>query len=67
VSPMTNTTTQTAVQFDANWKTILECAAIEGFELMAGVRLELSAAPGGESHGSRTAFPFGAIQARQNR
>ena len=40
-----------AVAFDATWKTIMECAALEVFELMAGVRPELLATteePAGE-------------------
>lgn len=39
-----NSTPQAAVHFNSSWKTIMECAALEVFELMAGVRLELSAA-----------------------
>jgi chemotaxis protein CheX len=40
MSPSTNSPSQTST-FDATWKTIMECAALEVFELMAGVRPEL--------------------------
>ncbi len=33
---------RTRVAFDPAWKTILECAAVEVFEMMAGVRPELN-------------------------
>jgi chemotaxis protein CheX len=44
------------VRFDPNWKTILECAAVEVFEMMANTRLELNATPTGEPPGEETAM-----------
>ncbi len=48
--------TQAAVPFDPNWKTILECAALEVFEMMAGAHLELNLAPTEEPRGEQTAM-----------
>src|SRR5438552_684506 len=49
---LTKTTSRSVVTFDPAWKTIMECAALEVFELMAGVRPELNpdseAAPRGQ-------------------
>jgi chemotaxis protein CheX len=47
---------QTGVAFDPAWKTILECAAIEVFEMMAGVRPELNSASTGAPTGEQTAM-----------
>jgi hypothetical protein len=55
VSPA-NAPTWNTVQFDARWKTIMESAAIEVFELMAGVRLDLYAAPDQPPRGEQTAM-----------
>jgi chemotaxis protein CheX len=44
VAPQASSATKTLVQFDPRWKTILEMAALEVFELMAGTRPELQAA-----------------------
>lgn len=49
-------TSQPAVPFNASWKPIMECAAVEVFELMAGVRLELSAASTEQPRGEQTAM-----------
>ena len=46
----------TAVPFDSKWKVLLECAALEVFELMAGVQLEVDQAPLEEPHGQQTAM-----------
>ena len=55
-----NTTTKSSsparVHFDANWKSIMECAAVEVFELMAGVRLEVNASSTEEPRGEQTAM-----------
>lgn len=52
----TNAASQTVVHFDANWKTIMECAVVEVFELMAGVRLEPNPTPSEEPRGEQTAM-----------
>jgi chemotaxis protein CheX len=44
------------VAFDPNWRTILECAAIEVFEMMVGVRPELNSAGTGVPTGEQTAM-----------
>ena len=53
---MTQPKTPVTVPFDPNWKTIMECAALEVFEMMAGVRLTLSAAPTEVPSGGQTAM-----------
>ncbi|MGA2419648.1 MAG: chemotaxis protein CheX [Candidatus Acidiferrum sp.] len=55
MSSLTNSSSSAGVRFDPNWKSIMECAAVEVFELMAGVRMELLAAPG-EPRGEQTAM-----------
>jgi len=52
---MSSQGSQGAVAFDPNWKTILECAALEVFEIMAGVRLEISSSSE-EQNGGETAM-----------
>ena len=47
---------QGVVPFDPNWKTIMECAVLEVFEMMAGARLELDPAPLREPRGEDTAM-----------
>jgi hypothetical protein len=42
---MTQSRTPATIPFDPNWKTIMECAALEVFEMMANVRLTLNPAP----------------------
>ncbi len=42
---MTQSRTPATIPFDPNWKTIMECAALEVFEMMANVRLTLNLAP----------------------
>jgi chemotaxis protein CheX len=54
VRSMSKSTAHAAVE--SNWKTILECAAVEVFEMMAGVRLEVDPAPAGEPQGEQTAM-----------
>jgi chemotaxis protein CheX len=56
VSPITRSASQPTVSFDASWKTIMECAAVEVFEMMAGVRPELNSAGAGEPRGEQTAM-----------
>jgi chemotaxis protein CheX len=56
VSSTTKFPSHAGVHFDASWKTIMECAAVEVFELMAGVRPELNAASTEEPHGEQTAM-----------
>ncbi len=45
-----------AVTYDPSWKSILECASIEVFEMMVGVRPELNSASIGEPRGEQTAM-----------
>jgi chemotaxis protein CheX len=47
---------QSAVRPDPSWKTIIECASIEVFEMMAGARLEPAAGVTDEPAGARTAM-----------
>lgn len=47
---------QTPGQIESSWKAILECAAVEVFEMMAGVHLEPSPSPAEESRGEQTAM-----------
>ena len=55
MSPMP-TTSQATVKFNASWKAIMECAALEVFELMAGVRLEVNPSCTDEPRGEHTAM-----------
>jgi chemotaxis protein CheX len=50
------TTSQATVKFNASWKAIMECAAVEVFELMAGVRLEVNPSCTDEPRGEQTAM-----------
>jgi len=45
-----------AVVFDAKWKALLEVAALEVFEMMAGARLKVDSASAAEPHGEYTAM-----------
>lgn len=56
MSSMAKSTSQATVHFDPSWKTIMECAAVEVFELMAGVRLELNPTSKEEPRGEQTAM-----------
>jgi chemotaxis protein CheX len=49
-------TTSLAIQIEPAWKNILECAAIEVFELMASVKLEPMDSSAGKPHGDTTAI-----------
>src|SRR5215475_3890426 len=53
---MTQSRTPATVAFDPNWKTIMECAALEVFEMMANVRLTLNPAPTDAPSGGQTAM-----------
>ena len=53
---MTKSGAQTAVPFDPSWKSIMECAAMEVFEMMAGVRPEVIASPSEDQQGELTAM-----------
>ena len=53
---MTQHKAPVTVPFDPNWKTIMECAALEVFEMMAGVRLTLNSAPTEAPIGGQTAM-----------
>ncbi|MGA2809899.1 MAG: chemotaxis protein CheX [Candidatus Acidiferrum sp.] len=44
------------VQFDPHWKTVLEMAALEVFELMAGARPDVNTASTEVPHGGQTAI-----------
>ena len=50
------TGTKTLVPFDPNWKSVLECAILEVFEMMAATRLELNPESTEEPHGEQTAM-----------
>ncbi len=56
MSAFTKTASPAAVAFDPAWKTILECAAIEVFEMMVGVRPEINSASTGDPVGEVTAM-----------
>jgi chemotaxis protein CheX len=56
VKSMTQSRTPASVPFDPNWKTIMECAALEVFEMMANVRLTLNTAPTEAPTGGQTAM-----------
>jgi chemotaxis protein CheX len=56
VSSTVNHSRQVHVRSDQSWKTILECAAIEVFEMMAGARLEPLPMSGEDPVGDRTAM-----------
>jgi chemotaxis protein CheX len=56
VKSMTQSRTPASVPFDPNWKTIMECAALEVFEMMANVRLTLNPAPAEAPTGGQTAM-----------
>jgi chemotaxis protein CheX len=51
-----NSASTTVVPFDVHWKPLLECAALEVFELMAGVKLELSTSASEDSGPQQTAM-----------
>jgi len=53
---MTQARTQTTVPFDPNWKAIMECAALEVFEMMANVHLTPNPNPTGAPTGGQTAM-----------
>jgi chemotaxis protein CheX len=56
VKSMLKPGSQTVIAFDPNWKKILECAALEVFEMMAGAHLELNPDPPEEPQGEQTAM-----------
>jgi chemotaxis protein CheX len=56
VSPSLSHASQTQVRPEPAWKTLLESAAVEVFEMMASVRLEPMPVPEGEPAGDRTAM-----------
>jgi chemotaxis protein CheX len=50
------TGTKTLVPFDPSWKSVLECAILEVFEMMAATRLELNPESTEEPRGEQTAM-----------
>jgi len=56
VKPMNNAASQIPCQLDPSWKSILECASLEVFEIMAGVRPVLNPDPIEEPSGEQTAM-----------
>jgi hypothetical protein len=56
MSVMAKSARPVTVVFDANWKSILECAAAEVFEMMAGVHLQQYSAPLEEPKSELTAM-----------
>ena len=53
---LANSVQQTSGTLDHSWRAILECAAVEVFEMMAGVRLEVDPAPAEHPSGEQTAM-----------
>jgi chemotaxis protein CheX len=53
---MNSSTTQTQVRPDASWKVVLECAATEVFEIMAGGKAEPWSSPEDAPKGELTAM-----------
>jgi chemotaxis protein CheX len=51
-----NHETHLTVRFDPNWKSILECASTEVFEIMAGTRLTINPDGSAEPSGAETAM-----------
>jgi chemotaxis protein CheX len=47
---------KSSAMLDPNWKPLLECAVVEVFEMMAGVRLETNSEAPGEPRGEYTAM-----------
>lgn len=56
MSSTMNRPSQTHVQPDPTWRTILECAAVEVFQMMAGARLVPSPTPTADPSGKQTAM-----------
>lgn len=56
MSSTTNPMSPKRTHVESNWKTILECAALEVFEMMAGARLEPNPQPPEKPTGSQTAI-----------
>lgn len=50
------TGTKALVPFDPNWKSVMECAILEVFEMMAATRLELNPESSEEPRGEQTAM-----------
>ncbi|HLK03189.1 MAG TPA: chemotaxis protein CheX [Candidatus Acidoferrum sp.] len=48
--------TKTLVPFDPSWKSVMECAILEVFEMMAATRLELNPSSTEEPRGEQTAM-----------
>lgn len=48
--------TRSTVPYDASWKSVLECAILEVFEMMAATRLELNPGSTDEPRGEQTAM-----------
>ena len=56
MSSIANSASRISVPFDPNWKTLLECVALEVFGLMARVRPVPNNAPDEEPRGEQTAM-----------
>jgi len=56
MTPMTKQSPRAGVAFDPAWRSLLECAAIEVFQMMAGAQLSLEANPPAEPGGEVTAM-----------
>ncbi|HUL16839.1 MAG TPA: chemotaxis protein CheX [Terriglobales bacterium] len=53
---MANQRSQSFLPLDPAWKSLLECAMVEVFEMMAGVRPEVIGSPEGEPRGEQMAM-----------
>ncbi len=56
MSPLMSSPAKARVQFDPNWKTVLEMATLEVFELMAGTRPDVNPTSTEVPHGGQTAM-----------
>jgi chemotaxis protein CheX len=53
---MTNPSAKTGQAFDPHWRSILESASLEVFEMMLGTRFEVNPSPGDGPKGEQTAM-----------
>jgi chemotaxis protein CheX len=56
MTPLPNPTSQRSIRLESHWKMLLECAALEVFEMMAGVHLEPNLTAAEEPHGEYIAM-----------
>ena len=56
MTSLPNSTSQKPSRLESHWKMLLECAALEVFEMMAGVRLQPNPTPAEEPRGEHIAM-----------